>query len=380
LTAKSPFQEVADLIKESGADALKDCYQCGTCTATCPWRDYVSFLPRKIFQEARLGLADFESDSVWRCVTCNKCVQRCPRGVPIIDLMRALRRSVIGVGIAEAPPALSSVLKNLSATGNPMGEAAETRSAWAEGLGVRAFDAATEYLYFPCCYTAFDPAMKNVGRSTAQVLRAAGVDFGILGSIVCCGESARKAGDEALFQKLSAGNIQRFRDTGVRNIIVNSPHCYYTLKNEYPELDGRFEIVHTSQLFAKLIDQGRLKLQNTAAGKATYHDPCYLGRHSGIYEEPRRSIQAAGAEFAELEPSKADALCCGGGGGRIWMETPRKERFCEERLSQAAATGAGTLVTACPYCLSNFKDTILNQSLSDTLSVIDISELLTRAL
>jgi Fe-S oxidoreductase len=380
LTAKAPFQEVVELIKESGGAALAECFQCGTCSATCPWRDHISFLPRKMFQEARLGLTDFETDVIWRCVTCNKCVQRCPRGVPIIELMRALRRAVVGMGIAETPVALSSALRNLSAAGNPMGAAAQDRNAWAAGLGIKGFDVSTEYLFIPCCYTAFDPAMKNVGRSTAGVLSAAGVDFGILEGISCCGESARKAGDEELFKQLAGVNIQLFKECGVRKIVVNSPHCYHTLVNEYPELDGRFEIVHTSQLMAQLVDQGRLPLPSAITGKTTYHDPCYLGRHNGIYDEPRRLIAASGAELVEMEPARADSLCCGGGGGRIWMETPRSERFCEERLKQAAATGVDTLVTACPYCLSNFSDSALSQSLSKTFSVIDISELIARAL
>ncbi len=376
-----PFQEVADLIKESGGEALNGCYQCGTCTATCPWRDYVSFLPRRMFEEARLGLTDFESDAIWRCVTCNKCVERCPRGVPIIDLMRALRRSVVGMGIAEAPSALSGALRNLSATGNPMGEAAENRNAWADGLGIKPFDASTEYLFFPCCYTAFDPGMNNVGKSTAKILAAAGVDFGLLDGVVCCGESARKAGDEALFQQLAGGNAGLFKETGVKKIIVNSPHCFHTLKNEYLQLDARFEVIHTSQLLANLIADGRLKLSTTIDHKVTYHDPCYLGRHNGVYEEPRRLINSVpGSTIIEMEMNKAESLCCGGGGGRIWMETPRSERFCEERLKQAIATGADTLVTGCPYCLSNFKDSGLSQSLAGTFSIIDISELIAQAL
>lgn len=380
MTARAPFQELADLIKESGGGTLAGCFQCGTCSATCPWRDYISFLPRRMFQEARLGLTDFESDALWRCVTCNKCVQRCPRGVPIIELMRALRRSVIGMGIAEAPPQLSCALRNLSATGNPMGEAAGCRNAWAESLGIKIFETSTEYLFFPCCYTAFDPVMKNVGCSTVKVLSAAGVDFGILHGISCCGESARKSGDEELYKQLACANIQLFKDNGVRKIIVNSPHCYHTLVREYPELDGRFDVVHTSQLMAKLVDQGRLPLPANIASKITYHDPCYLGRHNSVYDEPRRLIEATGAELVEMEIAGANSLCCGGGGGRIWMETSRNERFCEERLKQAAATGADTLVTSCPYCLSNFKDTVLNQSLSESFSVIDISELVARAL
>ena len=378
---KSPFQEVADLIKESGGEAIKECYQCGTCSATCPWRDYITFSPRRMFQESRLGLTDFESNALWRCVTCNKCVQRCPRGVPIIDLMRALRRSVIGMGIAEVPPALSGALRNLSATGNPMGEPSENRNSWADGLEIKPFDSTKEYLFFPCCVTAYDPTMKDVVRSTARVLSAAGVDFGILDGIGCCGESARKAGDEALFQQLARSNAQLFKQYQVEKIIVNSPHCYQTLKHEYPELESHFEVIHIGQLIPDLIDEGRLTLSKTIERKITYHDPCYLGRHNGIYEEPRKLIKAIpGVEFLEMESARSESLCCGGGGGRIWMETLRNERFCEDRLKQAVATGADSLVTACPYCLSNFKDSALNQGLSDNYSIMDISELIAQAL
>jgi len=378
---KSPFTEVADLLKEAGGEALANCYQCGTCSAACPWRDYTSFLPRRMFQEGRLGLTDFESGNLWRCVTCNKCVQRCPRGVPIIELMRALRRSVIRLGIAETPLALAGTLRNLSATGNPMGEEREKRNSWARDLNIKSFNEDTEYLFYPCCVTSFDPSMKNAALSTVKVLEAAGIDFGLLENVSCCGESARKSGDEELFKQLACNNIDLFRNSGVRKIIVNSPHCYHTLKNEYPELNGNFHVVHISQLIAGLIDQGQLILTKPMAGKITYHDPCYLGRHNGIYLEPRRILGSLkGVEFIEMKASLADSLCCGGGGGRIWMETPRSERFSEERLKQALASGANTLVTACPYCLSNFKDTALNQSLPEDFSILEISELVARAL
>jgi Fe-S oxidoreductase len=378
---KSPFQEVADLIKDSGGEALAQCFQCGTCSATCAWRDYVSFLPRRMFQEARLGLTDFESDSLWRCVTCNKCVQRCPRGVPIIELMQALRRSVIGMGIAEAPPALTGALRNLSAAGNPMGEPAENRNVWAEGLDIKSFDSATEYLFFPCCVTVYDPNLINVIHSTARVLSAAGVNFGILDGFVCCGESARKAGDEALFQQLAGNNSRLLNERGVKKIIVNSPHCFHTMVHEYTELGAGVEIIHTSQIIPALIRDGSLKPGISINRKITYHDPCYLGRHNGIYDEPRQFISAIpGVQLIEMELSRDESVCCGGGGGRIWMETPKDERFSEERLKQALSTGANTLVTACPYCLSNFKDSALNQSVSDKIAIMDMSELIAEAL
>jgi len=381
LGTKSPFQEVAELLKESGGEALARCYQCGTCSATCPWRDYISFLPRRMFHEARLGLTDFESDSLWRCVTCNKCVQRCPRGVPIIDLMRALRRSVIGMGIAEAPSALAGALRNLSAAGNPTGQPGESRNAWAEGLEINTFDSNAEYLFFPCCVTAYDPTMKNAVKSMVKVLSVAGIDFGLLDGLVCCGESVRKAGDEALFQQLASSNARLLKEHCVKKIIVNSPHCYHTLVHEYPEIDSRFEVIHTSQIFSNLVREGRLKPSRRVERRVTYHDPCYLGRHNGIYEDPRRLINSIpGSQLIEMELTKTESLCCGGGGGHIWMETPKAERFCEDRLKQALLIGADTLVTACPYCSSNFKDSVLNQSVSDQIAIMDIGELIAEAL
>ena len=378
---QTPFPEVADLINENGGESLRLCYQCGSCSASCPWRDYTSFLPRRMFKEAQHGLINFENDAIWRCVTCNKCVERCPRGVSIIDIMRALRRAIIGMGIAEPPSALASALRNLTATGNPMGEAPENRNSWAEGLDIKAFDAATEYLFFPCCVTTYDPAIRNSIVATVKVLTAAGLNFGIIDGSVCCGESVRKAGDEALFKQLAGTNTALFAGAKVKKIIVNSPHCYHTFINEYPETGGCFEVIHISQLMARLMANGQLKLQGGANRKITYHDPCYLGRHNGIYEEPRKVISAIpGVELLEMQPAKSDSLCCGGGGGRIWMETKRAERFSDKRLQQAIDTGAGTLVTSCPYCLSNLRDSSNNQAIPDDFSIIDISECIAQAL
>jgi Fe-S oxidoreductase len=223
--------------------------------------------------------------------------------------------------------------------------------------------------------------MKNAAMSKVRVLSAAGVNFGILNGVVCCGESARKAGDEALFQQLASSNAHLFNENGVKKIIVNSPHCFHTLVHEYPEINARFEVIHTSQLLQRLFREGRFKLSNSVRSTVTYHDPCYLGRHNGIYEDPRTLIRAIpGVELLEMESTRAESLCCGGGGGRIWMETPRDERFCEDRLKQSFATGADALVTACPYCLSNFKDSALNQSVPDNFAIMDIGELIAQAL
>ena len=184
-----------------------------------------------------------------------------------------------------------------------------------------------EILYFPGCYLCYDPRSKKVARATATILNKAGVDFGILGSKEnCCGESIRKTGDEALFKRLARENIKTFIDNGVKKILVSSPHCYHTFKNEYPEFRVNFEVIHITQYLFQLIKEGRLELTKEYGKKVTYHDPCYLGRHNGIYDEPREVLKKVpGLELNEMPESRMDSLCCGGGGGRVWMETVKGE-------------------------------------------------------
>ena len=224
--------------------------------------------------------------------------------------------------------------------------------------------------------------MKKVARATAAILNRAGVDFGILGAKEnCCGESIRKTGDEELFKRLARENIKNFIDHGVQKIVVSSPHCYHTFKNEYPEFRVNFEVVHISQYLLELIDAGRLELTEGYGKKVTYHDPCYLGRHNGIYDEPREVLKKIpGIELVEMTDSLADSLCCGGGGGRIWMETVKGERFSDLRLAQAVEAGAEVLVTSCPYCITHFEESRLAQAESDATEIKDITEIIQEAI
>jgi Fe-S oxidoreductase len=375
--AVSPYKEAVDIIKEEGGDLLKFCYQCGICTASCPWNLVKGFIVRKMMHQGQLGLIDFEDEDIWTCATCGACVQRCPRGVEIIDVMRAIRRAVVEFGIGGIPDSLRITFKNVSGTGNPLGEPRENRANWAKNLDVKLHDAGTDILYFSCCIPAYDPDIQQVARATAGVLKSAGVDFGILGEKEsCCGESARKAGQESLFQSLAQSNIAAFHEAGVKKIVTTSPHCYTTFKKEYPELEGNFEVLHYTQFLTELIDEGKLKLTGELNKKVTYHDPCYLGRHNGIYDEPRKILQSIpGLELIEMADSREDSLCCGGGGGRIWMETKKEERFADIRLEQAIETGADILAVACPYCLCNFKDSLRTLDKEDVIEVKDISEL-----
>jgi Fe-S oxidoreductase len=377
------FKEIVDAIKANGGDAFKLCFQCGLCDVVCPWNKVRIFSMRKIVREAAFGMTDIESEDIWRCTTCGRCPQQCPRDVKQIESGVALRRIATEYGVfPTAARPIRAVRGSLMGEGNPMNEARKNRANWAEGLSVKTFTEGMEILYFPGCYLCYDPRLKKVARATAEILDRAGVDFGILGAKEnCCGESIRKTGDEEVFKRLARENIKTFIDHGVKKILVSSPHCYHTFKNEYPEFRVNFEVVHISQYLLELIHKGALELKKEYAKKVTYHDPCYMGRHNGIYNEPREVLKSVpGLDLIEMPESRVDSLCCGGGGGRIWMETLKGERFSDFRLEQAIAVGAEVLVTSCPYCIANFEDSRSTIGVADTIVIKDITEIIQEAI
>ena len=373
------YKEIADVIKESGGEAFKLCYQCGLCDVVCPWNRVRNFSMRKIIRQATFGLTDIESDDIWLCTTCGICPQQCPRDVKQIESGVALRRIATEYGVfpTTAKP-VRGVSASLLGKGNPLGEDREKRADWAQGLSVKPFTEGMEILYFPGCYLCYDPRLKKVASATANILNKAGVDFGILGDKEnCCGESIRKTGDEELFKRLARQNIKAFVENGVKKILVSSPHCYHTFKNEYPEFMVNFEVVHISQYLFELIQEGRIEFTKEYAKKVTYHDPCYLGRHNGIYDEPREALKKIpGLELNEMPEFRATSLCCGGGGGRIWMETLKGERFADFRIGQALGVGAEVLATACPYCITHFEESRLTLEDNESLEIKDITEII----
>ncbi|MFH1137812.1 MAG: (Fe-S)-binding protein [Pseudomonadota bacterium] len=377
------YKEIVDVIKANGGEAFKLCYQCGLCDTVCPWNRVRTFSMRKLVRQATFGLTEIESEDIWRCTTCGACPQRCPRDVQQIKSGLALRRIATEYGVfPTSVRPIRTVSASLVGEGNPLNEERKNRANWAKGLPVKTFAEGMEILYFPGCYLSYDPRLKNAARAAAGILNKAGVDFGILGAEEnCCGESIRKTGDEELFKRLARENIKTFVDNGVRKILVSSPHCYHTFKNEYPEFMVNFEVVHISQYLNELIKDGRLSLHHEYRKKVVYHDPCYLGRHNGIFDEPRDVLKSVpGLELLEMSDSRRNSLCCGGGGGRIWMETPRGERFSDLRLQQAVAAGAEVLVTSCPYCITNFEDSRLTLEYGDKIEIRDITEIILEAL
>lgn len=375
----APFIEVIDEIKEAGGEVYKLCFQCGLCDVVCPWNKVRTFSIRKIIREAAFGLSEVEGEDIWRCTTCGTCPAQCPRGVKQIDVSVALRRlaSAYEMFPASVKPARTA-RASLISEGNPLQGERGKRADWAEGLSVKPYEEGMEALYFVGCYFSYDPRMKKVARATVDILKKAGVEFGILGEKEnCCGESIRKTGSEEVFKKLARENIKAFIDNGVKKIIVSSPHCYHTFKNEYPEFMVNFEVQHMNQYLLELIAAGRLELSGELDGTVTYHDPCYLGRHNGIYDQPRELLNMVpGLNLVEMQASRKTSLCCGGGGGRIWMDTPQAERFSDIRLKQAEAAGARILATSCPYCITNFEESRLNLEYEDVLEVKDVTEII----
>ena len=379
----APSQEILDVIKDNGGAAFDVCYQCGMCDTVCPWNRVRNFSIRKIIRQAAFGLTEIENEDIWRCTTCGKCPQQCPRGVKIIEGEVALRRIATEFGVFPAPvKPVRVAAESLLRKGNPLSEEREKRADWAKGLPVKTFTEGMEILYFPGCYLSYDPRLKKVAAATVNILNKAGVDFGILGAKeVCCGESVRKTGDEELFKRLARDNIKTFIEHGVKKILVSSPHCYHTFKNEYPEFRVYFEVVHISQFLFELIREGRLKPSKEVGKKLTYHDPCYLGRHNGVFDEPREVLKRIpGLNLNEMPESRANSFCCGGGGGRIWMETPRNERFSDVRLQQALDVGAEVLVTSCPYCISNFEGSRETLDVREDIEVKDVTEMIAEAI
>lgn len=375
----APFKEVIDEICEAGGEITKLCFQCGKCDTVCPWNRVREFSMRKLIRQANLGLTEIDGEDIWRCTTCGRCPENCPRGVRQIEVGVSLRRlaseyEVFPASVKSARTARAGIISE----GNPLGEERNKREDWAKDLALKPFTEDMEVLYFVGCYFSYDPRMKKVAAATANILKKAGVEFGILGDKEnCCGESIRKTGSEDVFRDMARKNIKTFIDHGVKKILVSSPHCYHTFKNEYPEFMVHFDVVFVSQYVLELVKSGRIQLNGEYQQTVTYHDPCYLGRHNGIYDEPRELLSLVpGLELVEMADTRKDSLCCGGGGGRIWMDTPKDERFSDIRLDQALAAGARQLVTSCPYCITNFEDSRITMEYEDVITIKDITEII----
>ena len=383
---------VSDLTWKQALDAMS-CTECGRCQDACPaWATGKALSPKllvmglrdQLFAEGPALLDGGETtplvpaavtdEVVWDCVTCGACVQECPVSIEHVDHIVDLRRHLVMVD-ARFPAEAEPMLRDVERASNPWGKPQAERAAWAEGLDVRVLQPGSrppQLLYWVGCAGSFDERARAGVVATARLLRRAGFDVGILGPRESCtGDPARRMGNEYLFQSLAEQNIRTLDEAGARTIVTSCPHCFNTLANEYPDFGGRYDVLHHTELLAELVADGRL---SPAAGDAdiTYHDSCYLARHNDVVAAPRELVSRVGRPL-EMARSGKRTFCCGAGGAHMWMEE-RAAPINEERVRQAAETGADTLAVACPFCTLMLDDGV-RQSGSD-LRVADVATLL----
>lgn len=375
--------ELWERLSELTSGAATVCYQCGVCTATCPWGEVKQepLSVRKFMRQAQLGFQD-GNESLWLCTTCAQCEAYCPRGVNISDVFRGLR--TIAWEQRSTMTGLPSLLWSVYWNNNPWTQPPSQRSGWAKNLDIPAFNPQEhEILLYSGCTASYDRRAQNIARALVRILQSAGVRFGYLGEDEpCCGEAVLSVGHKPYFLEIAQFTSTLFQERGVTDLVTISPHCYDVFKNHYPAAAGSNGITphHYTRYLRRLIDDGRLKFDGHLDAQVTFQDPCYLGRHNSEYQAPRKILAAIpGIELVEMQNHGQDALCCGGGGGRMWLETPACERFSDLRVEQAAQTRADYLVTACPFCAVCMEDSAKMKK-GKSPQVLDVAEIVALAL
>jgi len=322
-----------------------------------------------------------DKETPWLCTTCGACLYACPLFIDPVSSVLELRR-YLTLTTGEVPGSVGETLMQMERRGNPWGLPKEEHAPWAREMGVRVIQPgeSTDVLLFLGCAYGYDSRNQKAGRALVGLLQQAGVDFAILGAAEgCCGETARRMGHEYVFQVMAEENLATFQGVEFKRLVTPCPHCFNSLKNEYPQFGADFVVQHHSELLAELAAAGKLPAVETgSAPKATYHDPCYLGRYNTIFEAPRKALDGSrGLQLQEMKRNRAESFCCGGGGGHMWMETDPNTRINQKRLEQAMQeTGAEVVVTACPYCLIMLEDAIRAKGVGEQVQVKDISEVL----
>jgi len=407
---------------------MATCTECGRCQSQCPaWatgkplspkmvildlRDHAfakapyllagsdearEELPDSVKAEAERPLVGDESvngvihpDVIWSCTNCGACVEECPVDIEHIDHITDMRRHQVLIESAF-PTEASSMLKNLENKGDPWGMGAARRMEWADGLGFEVpvvegpIGEDVEYLFWVGCAGALEDRARKTTRAIAELLHTAGVSFAVLGPAeTCTGDPARRIGNEFVFSMLAQQNIETLNEAGARKVVASCPHCFNALANEYPQLGGNYEVLHHTQLLARLVTEGRLRPVTPVSEKITYHDPCFLGRHNRVFTAPREIMEhVPGVQAQEMHRCRERGFCCGAGGARMWMEERIGKRINIERIEEALGTNPDTISTGCPYCLVMLGDAVSAKKSSgearESLEVVDVAQLLVRS-
>jgi Fe-S oxidoreductase len=369
------------------------CVECGRCQAVCPAsmagtalspKQIIVKLKRHMYGQAPGPIHGelIKPDELWACTTCMACVEECPAFIDIVDTIIDLRR-YLTLSEGGLPSTAPQSLQNMQRAGNPWGLPAGERLAWAEGLDVPLMEPGkeVEYLYWVGCSASYDKRNQAIARSVVAILKRAGVSFGVMPQERCHGEVARRLGEEYLYQTVQAENIEAMNAYRFKKVITHCPHCFNTIKNEFPQFGGTYEVLHHSQVIDDLVQRGRIKPIKPLTTTVVFHDSCYLGRYNGIMDAPRRAAAAIpGLRVIDPPRARERGLCCGGGGRHMWMEVKSEKRVNVIRTEELLATGAQTVATACPFCLAMVDLGRKVVGAEERLAVKDVSELIAESL
>lgn len=357
------------------------CTQCGRCHHVCPAASTEKPLsPRSVVLDLKDQMQKgqeikIDNEALWACTTCSACMEECPVHISHIDLIVEMRRHQVMME-GKLEPGLDNLFKGVENNSNPWNLGFNSRADWAQDLNIKkASDKDFEYIYFVGCAGSFDDRNKKVAKAFVKILGSAEIRFAILGTEEkCCGDSIRRAGNEFLAQTLMKENIANLSKYDVKKIITTCPHCYNTLKNEYPKFGGNYRVLHHTEILNDLLKSKRINLENKSQ-KFAFHDSCYLGRYNNIYNEPRNILHNLG-QLIEPQKSKDRSFCCGAGGSRMWLEETIGKRINEERLDQFIKKDTPNIITSCPYCLTMLSDAAKNKGIEEKIKVADIVEVI----